>query len=143
MSTLEENRTLGCFSFGGGLKIIFSLLYGVFLRARNLGDRRGILSLFVFWNLGDRRGEIDSSSLFSFGDFVGVMLSIIEVHKGSKRAGRRKEFREFTRSRAITTRYNSKVQSVQSEFVQAPNSVRIHLCLGAKIASVTLTMLRS
>ena len=72
---------------------------GVFLRARNLGDRRGTFSLFVFWNLGDRRGEIDSSSLLGLGDFVGVMLSIIEVHKGSKRAGRRKAFRECTRSR--------------------------------------------
>jgi len=122
VSTLEENRTLGCFSFGGGLKIISSLLYGVFLRARNLGDRRGILSLFVFWNLGDRRGEIDSSSLLGLGDFVGVMLSIIEVHKGSKTAGRRKEFGEFPRSKAI-----SKVQS--NRFIYRTRVQLAHLAL--------------
>ena len=61
--------------FGGGLKIIFSLGNGVFLRALNLGDLRGRLLVFAT-NLGDRRGEMDSSSPFLLGDFVGVMLVI-------------------------------------------------------------------
>ena len=81
----------------------------MFLRARNLGDRRGTFSLFVFWNLGDRRGEIDSSSLLGLGlgDFVGVMLSIIEVHKGSKRANGGRSFESAQEAGAI-----SKVQPV-------------------------------
>ncbi len=75
-----------CLGFGGGLKIIFSLGNGVFLRSLtllcNLGDLRGRLFV-VFANLSDRRGEMDSSSPFLSGDFVGVMLEINAI-KGMK-----------------------------------------------------------
>ena len=112
----------------------------MFLRARNLGDRRGTFSLFVFWNLGDRRGEIDSSSLLGLGDFVGVMLSIIEVHKGSKRANGGRSSESAQEAGAI-----SKVQPVNLIYSSPfQNSCPYpSLCLGAKIASVTPTMLRS
>ena len=62
--SLAAKRTLGCFSFGGGLKIIFSVGNGVFLRCLNLGDRRRISVDDCFWNLGDRRGDTESSSPF-------------------------------------------------------------------------------